>query len=119
MNETNLIIYQKWEDMAEYMLKCVVPQLPKSERYALGSHFRNTILQMGVAIARANSMRDPKYRKKEMETADRALCQLKIMIRLSYRLQYINPKKHEVSIRYLAELGKILGGWLKSYASKG
>ena len=115
----DLILYQRWEDMAEYMFKCVVPQLPKSERYALGSHLRNTILQMGVSIARANNIRDAKYRKNEMEIADRALCQLKIMVRLIYRLQYIDPKKHEVSIRYLAELGKILGGWLKSNSSKG
>lgn len=116
---TDLVIYQKWEDMAVYMLKSVVTQLPKSERYTLGSHFRNTTIQMGVAIARANVIRDPGYRRREMETADRALCQLKVMTRLAWRMEYIDGKKHEVAIRHFVELGKMLGGWLKSNASQG
>lgn len=116
---TDLVIYQKWEDMAVYMLKNVVTQLPKSERYTLGSHFRNTTIQMGVAIARANVIRDPGYRRREMETADRALCQLKVMTRLAWRMEYIDGKKHEVAIRHFVELGKMLGGWLKSNASQG
>lgn len=115
----DLIVYQKWEDMACYMLKSVVTQLPKSERYALGSHFRNTTIQMGVAIARANVIRDPYHRRREMETADRALCQLKVMTRLAWRMEYIDGKKHEVAIRHFVELGKMLGGWLKSNASQG
>lgn len=114
-----LVVYQKWEDCTEYLFKCVIPQLPKSERYAMGSHLRNSTIEMGKSIARANNIRDTKFRKKEIENADLALCELKIMIRLAYRLKYIDLKKHEVSVRYLAELGKMLGGWLKSYASQG
>ena len=58
-----LIAYQKWEDMAEYILKCVVNQLPKSERYALGEQMRNLTVGIGVHIARAVAMLSLEHRR--------------------------------------------------------
>jgi hypothetical protein len=65
-----LIAYQKWEDMAEYILKCVVNQLPKSERYAMGEQIRRLTVGIGVHIARAVAIRHVGMRKKEVEEAD-------------------------------------------------
>lgn len=72
-----LIAYQKWEDMAEYILKCVVNQLPKSERYAMGEQIRRLTVSIGVHIARAVAIRHVGMRKKEVEEADCDLCALK------------------------------------------
>ena len=67
---TDLVIYQKWEDMAVYMLKSVVTQLPKSERYAMGA---NPKAYGGhrCAYCRAVAIRHVGMRKKEVEEADR------------------------------------------------
>ena len=78
MNNT-LIAYQKWEDAADYILKCVVNQLPKSERYAMGEQIRTLTVSIGVHIARANNIRHTGYRKKEVEEADCDLCALKVV----------------------------------------
>ena len=71
-----LIAYQKWEDMAEYILKCVVNQLPKSERYAMGEQIRRLTVGIGVHIARAVAIRHVGMRKREVEEADCDLCAL-------------------------------------------
>lgn len=114
-----LIAYQKWEDMAEYILKCVVTQPPKSERYALGEQMRNLTVGIGVHIARAVAIRHVGMRKREVEEADCDLCALKVLIRLADRLRYIDKQKFGQCALYTTELGKIIGGWTKSLSTQG
>jgi len=114
-----LIAGKKWEDMAEYILKCLVTQLPKSERYAMGAQIRNLVVKIGSRISRATVIRDKRYKLQEVMEADYALNELKTLIRLADRVQYIDKKKFEVSVRYTSELGKILGGWCKSLTIQG
>lgn len=108
-----LIVYQKWEDAAEY-LYCAFSQIPKSERYTMGSGMRASLFQCGASIIKANKIRDKKLRRTEIENADNELANIKIMLRLAYRMKFIDNKKYQISSEKLTELGKILGGWLKS-----
>ena len=114
-----LIAGQKWEDMAEYILKCLVTQLPKSERYAMGTQIRKLVVQIGTRVSRATVIHDRQYKLREIMEADYSLNELKTLIRLADRMQYIDKKKFEVSVRYTSELGKILGGWTKSLSTRG
>lgn len=114
-----LSVQQKWEDMAEYILKCVVVQLPKSERYATGTIMRTKVVEIGVHIARAVMFSSVSYKRGEIAKADLALGELKILLRLARRLAYIDSKKSEVSARYTTELGRMIGGWNKSLSTQG
>ena len=114
-----LIAGQKWEDMAEYLLKCLIPQLPKSERYAMGTQMRKLVVEIGTRISRATVMRDRNCKLHEVMEADYSLNELKTLIRLADRLCYIDKKKFEVSVRHTSEIGKILGGWTKSLSIRG
>ena len=48
-----------------------------------------------------------------LKRADEALSRLRLLLRLSYDMQFINLKSYEFGSRNLTELGKMLGGWLK------
>lgn len=51
--------------------------------------------------------------KNRLFEADGILEQLRILIRFSKDLKFINLKSYEFAARRLEELGKILGGWIK------
>ncbi|GEM_PF-5754112 len=114
-----MIASQKWEDMAYYHAKSLIPQLPKAERYAMGTMMRQLVVKIGCRIARATVIRDPRQKLREVQEADYALMELKTMVRLADRLEYIDKKKFEISVRQTAELGRILGGWTKTLSTQG
>ena len=42
------------------------------------------------------------------------IASLKIYLRIAYDLKYLPPKKYEVWSGQLVEIGKMVGGWIKS-----
>lgn len=45
---------------------------------------------------------------------DVELMKLRVYLRLSFRLGFLPSKKYEVWSEKLIEIGKMLGGWIKS-----
>lgn len=108
-----LKLAQKWEDMAVY-LYVAMRMYPKSERHTLAADTTRSALEVGTAIARANVTRMAPLRRKIIEEADAELMRLKILVRLGLRLEFLPMKKYEILSGQLTEIGKMLGGWLKS-----
>jgi hypothetical protein len=105
-------VYQKWEDMAKY-LYIALQSYPKSERFTLAADTRQALMVLGRYIYRANSV--PKHEKrKAIEAADISLVDLKLLIRMGMVLGFMPMKKYEILSSQTTEIGKMLGGWLKS-----
>lgn len=103
----------KWEDMAVY-LYTAMRMYPKSERHTLAAETVKSALGVGTAIARANVTRNIPLRRKIIEEADSELMRLKILVRLGLKLEFLPMKKYEILSGQLTEIGKMLGGWLKT-----
>lgn len=105
-----LKIAQKWEDMTQYAY-IMLRNIPKSERFTLGAEIR-VMLWAGVRlIVKANySMNKLPLL---MET-DVTIKILQAMIRTGHGLKIIDNKKYEIISAHLVEIGKMLGGWIKS-----
>lgn len=105
---------QKIEDMMEYAYP-VLNQFPKAEKFSLAQDIRssmNTLLELTIA-------EDKKYTKKTtIENMDIELAKLKVYVRLAMRLKYISIHRYEVWETKLVEIGKMIGGLLKSVNSK-
>jgi hypothetical protein len=68
---------------------------------------------LGRYIYRANNV--PKQeRRKMIEQADLALVDLRLLIRMGMILEFMPMKKYEISSAQVVEIGKMLGGWLRS-----
>ena len=85
---------------------------PNEEKYAIGGKIKNTILEILELLIEAG------FRKTEkiplLEKASIKLDSLKIFIRLTYEIKLINQKKYIQLEEPLQEIGRMLGGWIRS-----
>jgi four helix bundle protein len=109
-----LRVLVKWHDAAIYIY-IMLRQIARSERYTIGAQIRACTVICGAYIEQANNIRSRNLRVQTIQKADLELCQLKLLVRLAFDLELIDKQKREQSVRLLAELGRFLGAWLKSY----
>ncbi len=106
----NLKIKQKVEDTLQYMY-IALKHFPKSERFTLCADIKQSMYKIIRLIIQANKTKNKLPILYEIDTE---LDMLRMMIRLSMKLEFMSLKKYEVTIGYLSEVGKMLGGWIKS-----
>ncbi|WP_239422020.1 diversity-generating retroelement protein Avd [Bacillus sp. CGMCC 1.16541] len=108
---TDLIIYKK----AETLLNEVYPILrafPKSEKFAICQEIKQAFYALLRNIMLANNI---KARKRiYQEEADAYIKLLVVLFSVAKKQRYITQKRHTMIQLKIEELGKILGGWMKS-----
>jgi hypothetical protein len=112
MNET-LKVYQKWEDMELYLHNALL-NYPKAVRFTIAAETEKLSMEIGSSIVRANAVRSKSEKIRNIERADVLLTMLKVHIRIGMKMQYVDMKKWVILAGQTAEIGKMLGGWLKS-----
>lgn len=104
----------KVKDMMLYAYP-VLAQFPKAEKFSLAQdirHCMNELMELTIT-------EDKKYTKKTtIENMDIANEKLKQYIEIAMELKFISFHKYEVWMKYLVEIGKMIGGLLKSVSSK-
>ncbi|MFA6146385.1 MAG: diversity-generating retroelement protein Avd [Patescibacteria group bacterium] len=87
---------------------------PKKDKYTLGQKIDNTALEILEAITLAGISSQNKLNL--LEKASQKLDLLKILIRLADDLKILDNKKYLEIQQKIQEIGKMLGGWIKSRA---
>jgi four helix bundle protein len=105
-----LKIRQKCEDMIEYGYKAVA-QFPRSERHTLAADIKRSMLSLLALIITCNKRY---YKKTTMQDLDVELDVLRSYIRLAMRLGFLPLRKYELWAGMLNEIGRMVGGWMKS-----
>ena len=109
-----LLIYQKYVDLIEYAYDRI-RKFPKSEKHAMAASFKNSMFDTLKYILRANKIYGNSQKRLEMLNMIDAEVQLqKVLVRLAHKYKYISNKNYIEWARRLDEIGKILGGWIKS-----
>lgn len=111
MNE-DFKILQKTYDMRLYAHICL-KQFPKHEKHDMVSDIKQSMHELTKLIIRANK----RYHKKNtLQEIDIELDFLRMQIRLAadQQLRYLSIKKYEHWSKLLNEIGRMLGGWIKS-----
>lgn len=106
----HLPIYKKAYDLALFTHRFAAV-LPREHRYTFGAKLKESGIELLLLIIRANSKID---KKEDLEKASEKLEEIKILVRLGHDLKIIGLKKYEESARIFEEIGKQLGGWIKS-----
>lgn len=86
---------------------------PKSEKYSLGERIENLILdtlELALTAAYAPSAERPTLLKR----LDAKVQLLKTLTRLAHEIRAVDDKKYLVLQEKLQEMGKMVGGWLRS-----
>ena len=107
-------IIQKTMDMVKYAYKAIA-QFPKSEKYAMGADIKRCLGQLLELEIEAHK----KYHKKTtLQNLDITLAKVRIYTRLAHDLGFLQTKKYEQWAAMNVEIGKMIGGWIKSQADK-
>lgn len=86
---------------------------PKKDRYIIGKRCEELLLELLESTINAGNL--PKDKKLPvLKEASLKVDLLKVLFRLLRELKVIDNKKYLVLEEYLQEIGKMLGGWIKS-----
>lgn len=104
-----LKIKQKFEDAIQYIY-IALRQFPKSEKFTLAADIKRSAFRILELIIRCNKSRN---KIKILYDIDVELEILKSLIRLARELEFLQFRKYEIISKYLDEVGRMLGGWIK------
>lgn len=86
---------------------------PKRDKYVLGTRIENYLIEMLEDLIHATKL--PKQNKlPKLLQANQKLEMLKIFIRLAMEVKIIDDKKYLPLQERLSEIGRMLGGWMKT-----
>ncbi len=108
-----LKILQKTYDMVQYGYICL-RRFPKSERHTLAAEVKGHMFQILRLILVANRRRDKRAVLMELDVE---LELLRLYVRLAHDVvgyTAFPTKSYEHWSKMLSEIGKMLGGWMKS-----
>ena len=88
-----------------------VEKYPKNARFTFGQRITDTALGIIEKIVRAAYGR---RRNDNLEAANTELEVLRVMVRLSKDRRYLSHDQYEYAIGEMLEIGKMLGGWIRS-----
>lgn len=111
--EKNLLIYKKYADLYFYAYN-LLEKYPKKERFALSTDIKNSLNITLKYILYAQKVFDKKEKINYLNLIDVELMYQRFMIRVSYNKRYISQNNYQVWSYKVAEIGKMLGGWIKS-----
>ena len=104
-----LHIYKRSYDFTKWLLNHT-NKFPKSHRFSVAVKMENRALEILELITVANMSQN---KMKYLIPVDQKLSGLKIFIRLSYEMKFLNIKSYEYAARELVEIGRMLDGWMK------
>jgi len=105
-----LIIFKKTYDFSKWLFQHT-GKFPRSHRFSIAVKMENSMLDFlrMIQVANHRSSKLPL-----LKSADEELLSIRIFFRLSHDLKIISTSSYEYGIKQLAEIGKMLGGWIKS-----
>jgi len=106
----NLIIYQKVYDLMLYLFP-IVDRFPKFEKFVLCTQIKNCVLEIARTIIRANKSRN---KRSILYNIDVSIEEFRLLIRFSHDRKYLSHKSYEETSKRINEIGRLLGGWMKS-----
>lgn len=112
MSNNELIIIPKVEKYIEYILTIVI-KLPRTEKFSIGTEIKTSVYNMLRDILLVSKM-DKTKRLEIYNIVDAEIYYQRICIRIMYNQKWIDEKKYKHSNELLSEIGRILGGLIKS-----
>lgn len=106
----DLIIFQKVYDLILWMYP-LINKFPKSQRFVLGQQLENTLLEILKGVIQANQERNKLEILKQVSID---LDKFRILYRLAKDLKFMSIRQYQFGAEKINEVGKILGGWIKS-----
>ena len=110
--QNEIPLFQKIYDFYKLFYQ-YLDHFPKKSREVLGIKIEQIILEFLELISKA-SFSEQNLKIQNLTHASTKLDFLKVLFRLSFELRVIDQKKYVLLEGKLQEIGRMLGGWLRS-----
>ena len=90
---------------------------PKSQRYSLGASCQNEMLLLLKECLKAASSHTPEQKLAHLSNASASLDTLRLLINLAKDCRCISNQTYQQLDSRVSEIGRMLGGWVKSLTS--
>ena len=115
-NNSSLILIPKYEKYMEYMMEIILIQLPRTEKYSLGTEYKNLMYETLRNILYVEKI-DKDKKLSYLNRIDADLNTQRILLRIMKKMRWIDEKRFQYIMNTLiSEIGMILGGLIKYYA---
>lgn len=106
---------EKLEELSAYS-HLVLHQFPKIEKFLLSAEIRGCLDQ---CLRHVVAGRKKHHKKTTLSELDIEVEMLRVLIRRSWRLHYINDHRFEVWSRHVNDIGRMVGGWTRHVRQTG
>ena len=110
-----LPIFTLWLQFLEWLLP-TTEKFPKRARFTLANRIDNLALDIVEDLVEARYSRD---KAAILRRINLRLERLRVLLRLSHRLQYLSHGAYEHAAKSVNEAGRMLGGWLRERREAG
>lgn len=111
-----MIIFTRTYDFISWILP-LAEKFPRSQRFVVTQRLQNAVLNFQESIIEANALRGT-LRAEKLRTADAELRKVRLYLRLCEKWKWINAGQYRHVSEMVAEIGRLLGGWLKLSLSR-
>lgn len=91
---------------------------PRPQRFAVTQRLQNAALDFQELIVDAEVTRGPN-RLERLRQADAALNKVRLYLRLCREWGWLTPGQYQHAARMIVEIGRLLGGWIKTVGTPG
>ena len=111
-----MVIFTRAYDFLSWLVP-LAENFPRSQRFVVTARLQSAALNFQERIIEANSHRG-KQRIDKLQEADAELLKVRLYLRLCEKWDWIKPGQYRHASGMVAELGRLLGGWIKSVTSE-
>jgi hypothetical protein len=112
----DMVIFTRTYDLLTWLLPRT-EAFPKAQRFVVTKRLQDAALNFQEALHLANAY-DGKIRLSHLQAADAYLNQLRLYLRLAHQWQWLTSGQYEHVSKMVAEIGRLLGGWLRQTRSR-
>ena len=107
----DMVLFTRTFDLLVWLLP-KTEAFPRLYRSTLTHRLMSAALDFQEAIFEAQSQTG-RERRARLRIADSHLNKLRLYLRLAHHLEWLNSGQYEHVSRMVAEVGRLLGGWIK------
>ena len=106
-----MVIFTRCFDLLAWLMP-KAEKFPRAFRFTVTKRLMDSALDLQETLVDAQSQREA-ARLTALRAADAALARLRLYLRLAHQWQWLNTGQYGHVSAVVAEIGRLLGGWLK------
>ena len=111
MADEEMVIFTRTFDLLSWLLPAS-KDFPRAYRHTFTQRTLDAAFDLRERLEEANA-RKGNARLAQLRLADEALSKLRVYLRLAERWQWLSPGQYQHVAHMVAEIGRMLGGWIR------